>query len=58
MAVLVQAVFFMRFFEIPEFKQYAIADGIFKILFASKTWIIPKHSEGTREGPTPTTSRR
>ncbi len=30
-----------RFFEIPEFKQYAIADGIYNILFASKTGIIP-----------------
>lgn len=39
-----------RFFEIPEFKQYAIADGIYKILFASKTGIIPsvlrKHDKG------------
>jgi hypothetical protein len=31
-----------KFFEIPEFKQYAIADGIYKILFASRTRIIPK----------------
>jgi hypothetical protein len=31
-----------RFFEIPEFKQYAIADGIYKILFASRTGIIPR----------------
>ena len=30
-----------RFFEIPEFKQYAIADGIYKLLFASRTGIIP-----------------
>ena len=30
-----------RFFEIPEFKQYAIADGIYKVLFASRTGIIP-----------------
>jgi hypothetical protein len=39
-----------RFFEIPEFKQYAIADGIYQILFASKTGIIPsllrKHDKG------------
>jgi hypothetical protein len=39
-----------RFFEIPEFKQYAIADGIYQILFASKTGIIPsllrKHGRG------------
>ncbi len=31
-----------RFFEIPEFKQYAIADGIYKILFASRTGIFPQ----------------
>ena len=30
-----------RFFEIPDFKQYAIADGIYKVLFASRTGIIP-----------------
>jgi len=30
-----------RFFEIPEFKQYAIADGIYKILFSSHTGIFP-----------------
>lgn len=30
-----------RFFEIPEFKQYAIADGIYKILFSSQTGIFP-----------------
>jgi hypothetical protein len=30
-----------RFFEIPEFKQYAIADGIYKILFSSRTGIFP-----------------
>jgi hypothetical protein len=30
-----------RFFEIPEFRQYAIADGIYSILFASKTGITP-----------------
>ena len=30
-----------RFFEIPEFKQYAIADGIYKILFSSHTGILP-----------------
>lgn len=39
-----------RFFEIPEFKQYAIADGIYQILFASKTGIISslirKHDGG------------
>jgi hypothetical protein len=26
-----------RFFEIPDFKQYAIADGIYRILFSYKT---------------------
>jgi len=31
-----------RFFEIPEFKQYAIADGIYKILFSSQTGIFPQ----------------
>ena len=30
-----------RFFEIPDFKQYAIADGIYKMLFSSQTGIIP-----------------
>jgi len=30
-----------RFFEIPDFKQYAIADGIYKVLFTSRTGIIP-----------------
>ena len=30
-----------RFFEIPDFKQYAIADGIYQVLFASRTGIIP-----------------
>lgn len=29
-----------KFFKIPDFKQYAIADGIYRILFASKTGII------------------
>lgn len=28
-----------RFFEIPEFNQYAIADGIYKLLFSSRTGI-------------------
>jgi hypothetical protein len=31
-----------RFFEIPEFRQYAIADGIYKILFSSQTGIFPQ----------------
>ena len=30
-----------RFFEIPDFKQYAIADGIYRLLFASQTGITP-----------------
>jgi len=30
-----------RFFEIPDFRQYAIGDGIYRILFASKTGIMP-----------------
>ena len=30
-----------RFFEIPDFKHYAIADGIYRLLFASRTGIIP-----------------
>lgn len=39
-----------RFFEIPEFKQYAIADGIDKILFASQTGIFPQLSKKQRMG--------
>ena len=39
-----------RFFEIPEFKQYAIADGIYKVLFVSRIGIlsalITKHNKG------------
>lgn len=35
-----------RFFEIPDFKQYALADGIYKILFSYKAWL--------REAPKPT----
>ena len=30
-----------RFFEVPDFRHYAIADGIYRILFASKTGIMP-----------------
>jgi hypothetical protein len=30
-----------RFFEIPDFRQYSIADGIYKVLFASRTGIMP-----------------
>jgi hypothetical protein len=30
-----------RIFEIPDFKHSAIADGIYRLLFASRTGIIP-----------------
>jgi hypothetical protein len=30
-----------RFFEIPDFRHYAIADGIYRVLFPSKTGIVP-----------------
>ena len=39
-----------RFFEIPEFKQYAIADGIYKILFSSETGIFPQFTKRQRTG--------
>jgi len=39
-----------RFFEIPEFKQYAIADGIYKILFASQAGIFPQLVQKQRKG--------
>ncbi len=39
-----------RFFEIPEFKQYAIADGIYKILFASQTGIFPQFGQKQSKG--------
>jgi len=39
-----------RFFEIPEFRQYAIADGIYKILFSSQTGIFPQWSRQQRTG--------
>jgi hypothetical protein len=35
-----------RFFEIPEFRQYAIADGIHSILFASEPGIMPNRIGG------------
>lgn len=40
-----------RFFEIPNFRQYAIADGIYKVLFACKTGILPNpvRSEDRRQ---------
>jgi hypothetical protein len=39
-----------RFFEIPEFRQYAIADGIYKILFSSQTGILPQLLKRQRSG--------
>ena len=39
-----------RFFEIPEFRQYAIADGIYKILFSSQTGIFPQLIKQQRSG--------
>jgi hypothetical protein len=39
-----------RFFEIPEFKQYAIADGIYKILFSSHTGIFPYRPSRQNDG--------
>ena len=39
-----------RFFEIPEFRQYAIADGIYKILFSSQTGIFPQLIKPKRTG--------
>jgi hypothetical protein len=39
-----------RFFEIPEFRQYAIADGIYKILFSSQTGIFPQWIKQQRTG--------
>jgi hypothetical protein len=39
-----------RFFEIPEFRQYAIADGIYKILFSSQTEIFPQLGKQQRTG--------
>jgi hypothetical protein len=39
-----------RFFEIPEFRQYAVADGIYKILFSSQTGIFPQLIKRQRSG--------
>jgi hypothetical protein len=39
-----------RFFEIPEFRQYAIADGIYKILFSSQTGIFPQFIKQQKTG--------
>lgn len=40
-----------RFFEIPDFRQYAIADGIYNIFCASRTGIMPMQlkREGNRQ---------
>jgi hypothetical protein len=40
-----------RFFEIPEFKQYAIADGIYRILFNYRpdTHRLPKRKRGFKQ---------
>jgi hypothetical protein len=42
-----------RFFEIPEFRQYAIADGIHKILFSSQMGIFPQSVKSQRSTPVP-----
>jgi len=39
-----------RFFEIPDFRQYAIADGIYKILFSSQTGIFSQCIKQQRTG--------
>ena len=39
-----------RFFEIPEFRQYALADGIYKIFFSSQTGIFPQLIKQHRTG--------
>jgi len=39
-----------RFFEIPDFRQYAIADGIYRILFSSQTGIFPQGNKQQRTG--------
>jgi hypothetical protein len=39
-----------RFFEIPDFRKYAIADGIYKILFSSQTGIFPQLGKQQRTG--------
>jgi len=39
-----------RFFEIPEFRQYAIADGVYKVLFSSQTGIFPQLIKQQRMG--------
>ncbi|MFX0196666.1 MAG: hypothetical protein ACFFCW_11120, partial [Candidatus Hodarchaeota archaeon] len=42
-----------RFFEIPGFRQYAIADGIYRVLFPSKTGIMPNLERKEAEGQLP-----
>ena len=39
-----------RFFEILDFKEYAIADGIYRLLFASRTGITPSVVKPRRNG--------
>jgi hypothetical protein len=39
-----------RFLEIRDFRRYAIADGIYRILFASKPGIMPNLERGEAEG--------
>ena len=39
-----------RFFEISDFKQYAIADGIYRLFFASRTGIIPSLTRPPQNG--------
>jgi hypothetical protein len=36
-----------RFFEIPDFKQYAIADGIYRLLFGQKTGVREEQPKST-----------
>ncbi len=38
-----------RFFEIPDFRQYAIADGIYRILFGQKSGIQDKTPKSTNQ---------
>jgi hypothetical protein len=40
-----------RFFEIPQFKQYAIADGIYRLLFGQKAAFQDKDSPSTNQLP-------
>lgn len=38
-----------RFFEIPDFRQYAIADGIYRILFGQKIGLLEKSPKPTNQ---------